>query len=93
MIDHFTLACAIGCGLMAGFFFAFSICVMKALGRLPPEQGITAMQTINVVVINPWFLAPFFGTAALCVVATMGSFARSIDTDAWLVLAGSALYV
>ena len=34
-----TLISALGSGLMAGFFFAFSVSVMKALGRLPPAQG------------------------------------------------------
>lgn len=62
-----TLIAALGSGLMAGFFFAFSVSVMKALGRLPPAQGIAAMQSINVVVINPMFLVAFFGTAAVCV--------------------------
>jgi hypothetical protein len=61
-LDLVTLLSTVGCGLVAGFFFAFLICVMKALGRLPAEQGITAMQSINVVVINPWFLTAFFGT-------------------------------
>jgi uncharacterized membrane protein len=48
-----TLLSTLGCGLMAGFFFAFSACVMKALARLAPSAGIAAMQSINVVVINP----------------------------------------
>ena len=68
MIDklHFTLMLlsALGCGLMAGFFFAFSACVMNALSRLPPAHGIADMQSINVVVINQLFGAAFLGTAA-----------------------------
>jgi uncharacterized membrane protein len=63
-LDLLTLACALGSGLVAGFFFAFSVCVMWALGRLPSAQGISVMQTINVVVINPLFLGSFLGTAA-----------------------------
>ena len=59
-----TLFAALGCGLMAGFFFAFSVSVMKALARLPPAAGIAAMQSINVAVINPVFLAAFLGMAA-----------------------------
>jgi uncharacterized membrane protein len=93
MTDHLALACALGSGLMAGFLFAFSNCVMKALGSLPAAQGIAAMRAINLVVINRWFLGTFFGTAALSVIATIGSFTRSIDADAWWMLAGSALYV
>ena len=47
-------------------FFAFSTFVMGALGRLPAAHGIAAMQSINVVVINPLFLGVFIGTAGLC---------------------------
>ena len=56
---------ALGTGLMAGFFFAFSDTVMGALRRLPQAAGISAMQSINVVVLNPLFFAVFFGTAAV----------------------------
>jgi uncharacterized membrane protein len=51
-----TLCAALGCGLMAGVFFAFSAFIMKALTRLPPRDGIAAMQSMNVAVLNPWFL-------------------------------------
>ena len=47
-----TIVAALGSGVMAGFFFAFSVVVMKALGKLAPEEGIAAMQSINVVVLN-----------------------------------------
>lgn len=59
-----TLITALGCGLVAGIFFAFSAFVMRALGNLPSAQGIAAMQRINIDVINPWFMAVFMGTAA-----------------------------
>ena len=55
-----------GSGLTAGIFFAFSTFVMAALARIPPEQGIAAMNSINVTVINPWFFTVFFGTPAVC---------------------------
>ena len=42
-----SLFAAIGCAMMAGVF-AFSSFVMKALARLPAEQGVAAMQAINV---------------------------------------------
>lgn len=60
-----TLAAALGSGLIAGVFFAFSAFVMKALARLPAGQGIVAMQSVNLVVLNPWFLGVFLGTALL----------------------------
>jgi hypothetical protein len=55
-----AVATAIGSGLVAGFFLAFSICVMRALGRLPAGQGIAAMQSVNVEVLNPWFITAFY---------------------------------
>jgi uncharacterized membrane protein len=58
-----TLCSALGSGLMAGVFFAFSTFVMRALARRPFAEGIEAMQEINRTVLNPWFLGVFFGTA------------------------------
>jgi hypothetical protein len=41
-IHVLTVAAAVGSGVMAGVFFAFSTFVMRALGRLPAPQGIAA---------------------------------------------------
>jgi uncharacterized membrane protein len=38
-----TLFAALGCGVVAGVFFAFSAFVMRALASLPALQGIAAM--------------------------------------------------
>ena len=71
-----TLATALGCGLVAGVFFAFSSFVMPALARLDPAKGISAMQAINVMAVTPVFMLAFRGTAAGClgliVVAVVG---------------------
>jgi uncharacterized membrane protein len=61
-----TLASALGCGLVAGVFFAFSAFVMPALKRLKPAEGIAAMQAINVAAVTPAFMTVLFGTAAVC---------------------------
>ena len=55
----------LGSALVGGIFFAFSSFVMKALARVPSEEGIGAMQSINVVVLNPSFLGVFMGTAVV----------------------------
>jgi len=60
-----TVATAIGSGLIAGVFFAFSNFVMAALARRPDSEGIAAMQAINKTVLNPLFLGLFIGTAGL----------------------------
>ena len=61
-----TLLAALGCAMMAGVFFAFSAFVMKALARLPAEQGIGAMQAINVAAVTFAFMTALFGTALAC---------------------------
>lgn len=93
LLDLATLASALGSGLIAGVFFAFSTSVMKALGTLPPAQGVAAMQSINVVIINPWFLTPFFGTAATCAFMVIASLLRWHDPGAWYWLVGGVLYL
>ena len=87
-----ALASALGSGLMAGMFFAFSTFVMRALARQPAAHGIAAMQSINVTVLNPWFLGVFFGTAATCVLLALGSLVLWPAPGAWLLLDGSASY-
>ena len=61
MHEYFTAAFVLIAALIGGVFFAFSVFVMRALADLPAGEGVRAMQRINVVVINPWFLGPFFG--------------------------------
>jgi uncharacterized membrane protein len=88
-----TVIAALGSGLMAGTFFAFSVFVMGALGRLPTEQGISAMQSINVVVLNALFLGVFLGTAVVCtLLGGMTVFAWPSSGAGWR-LAGCLLYV
>jgi uncharacterized membrane protein len=86
-------ATALGCGLVAGVFFAFSTFVMRALAQLPPAQGIAAMQSVNVVVINPWFMAAFLGTAVACVVLAVSSLFTWDRPGAIYLLVGGLLYV
>ena len=88
-----TLVAALGCGLVAGVFFAFSTFVMKALARLPASQGIAAMQSINVVVLNRWFLGAFLGTAAVCALVMIAAILRWHVPHAVYLLVGSALYL
>jgi uncharacterized membrane protein len=87
------LTTALGCGLMAGVFFTFSSFVMKALGRLPAEQGIAAMQSINVGAVTSWFLAAFLGTAALCVGTIILSVRQWSAPGAGFLIAGALSYL
>lgn len=88
-----ALLAALGSGLVAGIFFAYSFSVMGALARIPATQGITAMQAINVVIVNPVFLLAFVGTAVLSVVAVILSLVSWSRVDSIFLLVGAALYL
>jgi uncharacterized membrane protein len=88
-----TFLAVLGCGLIAGVFFAFSVSVMKALARLPPAEGIAAMQSINVAILNPLFGVAFFGTAAACVLVVICSLLRWHAPGVVYLLVGGALYL
>jgi len=88
-----TFVAALGCGLMAGLFFTFSTFVMTALGRLPPAGGISAMQSINVAILNPVFFTVFFGTAVVCMVLAVAAFLGWSEGRTVALLAGSLLYL
>jgi uncharacterized membrane protein len=83
----------VGSGLTAGIFYAFSTFVMAALARIPPEQGIAAMNSINVTVINPWFFAVFFGTPVICALLAVLALIRWGEPGAAFILAASLIYI
>jgi uncharacterized membrane protein len=88
-----TLITALGCGLGAGALFAFSSFVMQALRRLPPAQGIAAMQSINIMAPTPVYMTALFGSAALCVVIAIWGLADWDDSFGPYLVAGSVLYL
>ncbi len=93
MLLALTLLACIGAGTVGGIFFAFSTFVMKALAQLPANQGVAAMQRINVVVLNRLFLGLFMGTAVLTAACIVAAFlAWSAPRSAYL-LSASLLYL
>ncbi len=97
MLDRalFVLVCmaAVGSGVVGGIFYGFSSFVMKALGRIAPEQGIAAMNSINIVVINPSFMLAFMGTAGACLLLAAGSYTWWDEPSGKLVLIAALLYL
>ena len=88
-----TFIAAIGSGLMAGLFFAYSNSVMPSLAQVPVPQGVLALNTINTVIQNPLFLSIFMGTALLALFLVLAAlFGWGVARPSW-VLIGAALYV
>ncbi|MEL6384920.1 MAG: anthrone oxygenase family protein [Cyanobacteria bacterium J06626_18] len=88
-----VLFAAIGSALTAGIFFAFSTFVMQALAEQPSAPGIATMQSINITVINPWFMVAFFGPAVAGLVLTLAAVPQWNQPGVGYWLAGSLLYL
>ena len=58
-------------GLMAGLYYAYACSVMPGLSRTDDRTFVSAMQQINVAIINPWFFICFFGALVFTVLAAV----------------------
>lgn len=85
-------AAVLGTAIVGGVFFAFSSFIMKALGRVSAPEGIAAMQSINIAVINPSFLGAFMGTALLSVGVIVLALLNHGHPSAMFFLGGAVLY-
>ena len=90
---YLVAATAIASGLIGGVFYAFSTFVMPGLKRLPPEEAMAAMQSINVTAVRPGLMIPFFGTAIAGVAVGVTAVANWDDSGSIWLLAGAASYV
>ena len=93
LVQYLTFATALGCGLSAGVFFAFSSFVMPGLDHLAPAHSIRAMKSINKLAVTPVFMTALFGTALACGVLVVWAVASWGERSAMLVLAGCALFL
>ena len=84
---------AVGCGLLAGLYFAFSAFIMTALGRIDSAAGISAMNAINVDIVRSLFMPLFLGTTLACAALAVLACLRLGEPGAIAVLAGGVIYV
>lgn len=88
-----TTAAALGCGLMAGVFFAFSAFVMDGLARLAAAPGMAAMQSINRAASSPLIMTALFGTALVCAGLAVWALANAGEASVGWLVSGSGLYL
>jgi uncharacterized membrane protein len=84
---------AIGCGLLAGLYFAFSVFIMTALGRIGQAAGIAAMNAINMAIIQSLFMPVFLATTAASAALAAIALLRWGDPGAMAMAAGGVLHV
>ena len=83
----------LACGLMGGTFFAFSSFIMPALGRVPAEEGIRAMQRINIDVYHWTFMGAFLLTPLLCIATAVQAYRSGNQHAALFAIVGCVVYV
>lgn len=91
-LPSLAFSAVIGSGLMAGLFFVFSVCIMQALSRLPPEEGVAAMNAINIVIQRPLFLTAFLATGLLGLIFVVAALLTGGE-GTYLLAAGGAVYL
>ncbi len=93
MITTLLWFCAIGAGLMAGVYFAFSTFIMSSLARIATAEGVSAMQSINRVILRSLFMPLFFGTTAASLALAVVAVVRWDEPGAAAMLGGGITYV
>jgi uncharacterized membrane protein len=84
---------AIGCGMMAGLYFAFSTFIMAALARIPQASGVAAMPSINVVSVRSPFMPLFLGTTCASLALAGLALFRWGEPGAPTMFAAGVIYV
>src|SRR5262245_62746409 len=84
---------AIGCGLLAGVYFAFSTFIMTAFGRIEPAKGVSAMNSINSTILRSLFMPFFYGTTIVSVVLVIVALSRRGEPGSVAMLAGGLIYI
>lgn len=84
---------AIGCGLIAGLYFAFSGFIMTALSRIDQASGVAAMNSINSVILRSLFMPIFFGTTLAALALAIVAAFRWGTPGSVAMLVGGVVYV
>lgn len=91
-LDVARVVVAVGAGATGGALWVFSVMVLPAFDRLPPDRAVAAFQRVNEAALRPAFLSVFLGTAlGALAVAVLTIVGRGED---WVLhLAGALLYL
>ncbi|MFG1785055.1 DUF1772 domain-containing protein [Rhodococcus oryzae] len=81
------LGAGVTAGLMAGLFAAFAYAVMPGLGRTDDQTFISAMQKINVAILNGWFMVCFLGGLVLTVATLLLHLRSARGALPWIIAA------
>ncbi len=79
-------------GLIAGLFYAYAISVMLGLNRTDDRTFVGAMRSINVAILNGWFLIAFLGAPVLIALAAVLHLRAGAGAALFWIVAALVLY-
>jgi len=79
-------------GLMAGFFFAYSLSVPDGLLAVSPAVAMEAMQAINANIRTAIFAVVFFGSAVVAFLLALTALMRR-TSGSWPALCAALIYL
>lgn len=95
MIDRQTLmlTAIVIAGLSAGLLFGWMVSVIPGLKGVDDRTYVSTMQSINVRIINPWFVIPFLITPALLAGAGFAEYRAGNQRRAWQLAVATLTYL
>ena len=84
---------AISSGLTAGIYFAFSVVILPAFSKIPVQQSVTAMNSINTEILHTMFVPLFFGSSITSLLLVITSVFTWDEPSAIYILSGGAIYL
>lgn len=83
---------ALGSGLVAGIYLAFSVFIMPALGKIETSQSVAAMNAINETILRSLFMPLFFGSTIVSAILPVVALVHWSDAGPGLTLIAGAIY-
>ena len=80
------------CGMTAGLLYGYDCSVNAGLGSLSDKAYLSAFQSINVAIQNPYFFISFVGSGVVLMATTWLSYTRTPSVF-YLFLAALVVYV
>lgn len=87
------VAAVVLAGLAAGLFYSWDCSIVDGLGKLPDEQYLSAFQSINRVILNPYFFMSFMGSVFLLPIAAWMTYKTGNSASFYFILAAAILYI
>lgn len=79
-------------GLIAGLFYSYDCSVVKGLRNIPDKDYLTAFQSINRAILNPYFFMSFIGSLLILPVVSWLSYKAVTPVSFYLLLGATIVY-